>query len=218
MVKRNSISGQTKTEEVANAITHSIGVALSIAGLSILVVFASIKGDPWKIVSFSVYGTTLVVLYAASALYHSIKSISAKRFFQIVDHASIYLLIAGTYTPFVLVTMRGGWGWSIFGVIWGLAITGIVVKVTMGTGGDKISTIIYLAMGWLIIIAFHKIVNVLPLMGILCLIIGGLSYSLGTIFFLLDAKLPFNHSIWHLFVLGGSITHFFGILFYVLPY
>ncbi|MCX8123137.1 MAG: hemolysin III family protein [Spirochaetes bacterium] len=217
-MKRNLISGQTKTEEIANVITHSIGIALGIAGLAILVVYASIKGDPWKIVSFAIYGVTIIVLYSASTMYHSIKNISFKKFFQVLDHSSIFLLIAGTYTPFVLVTMRGGWGWSIFGIIWGLAIAGIIVKIIMGTGGDKLSTIVYLAMGWLIIIAFHKIIAVLPIMGIMWLVIGGLCYSMGTIFFLLDNKLPFNHSIWHLFVLAGSITHFFGILFYVLPY
>ncbi len=216
-MKRNPISNQTKHEEIANVVIHGIGVALSIAALSILVVFASMKGDPWKIVSFSIYGATLVILYTASTLYHSIKSISKKKFFQLLDHVSIYLLIAGTYTPFVLVVLRGGWGWSIFGIIWGLAIAGIIVKLTIGTGGDRLSTVIYLAMGWLIVIAFHRLLDVLPFMGIVWLAIGGLCYSFGTIFFLLDNKLPFNHTIWHVFVLGGSITHFFGIALYVLP-
>ncbi|MGQ9843198.1 MAG: PAQR family membrane homeostasis protein TrhA [Spirochaetota bacterium] len=217
-MNRNAISNQSKKEEIANAITHAIGAALGVAGLVVLVVFASIQGDPWKIVSFSIYGASLVLLYTASSVYHSIKNFTVKKFFQIVDHASIYLLIAGTYTPFVLVNMRGAWGWSLFGVIWGLALLGIIVKFTMGTGGDKISTILYLAMGWIIVIAFKKMIVSIPYMGIVWLIIGGLCYSLGTIFFLLDDVLPFNHSLWHLFVLAGSITHFFGILFYVLSH
>lgn len=217
-IKRNYISNQTKLEEVVNVITHSIGIALGIAGLAILVVFASLKGDPWKIVSFSIYGASIVILYSASTVYHSIKSLTLKKIFQIVDHSSIFILIAGTYTPFVLVNMRGPWGWSLFGVIWGLAIAGIIIKAALGPGADKLSTIIYLAMGWIIVIAFKKMIASIPFMGIVWLVIGGLCYSLGTIFFLLDNKLPFNHSIWHLFVLAGSVTHFFGILFYVLPY
>ncbi len=218
IIKRNFISKQTKLEEVANVLTHSIGIALGIAGLAILVVFASMKGDPWKIVSFSIYGASIIILYSTSTVYHAIKNITLKKIFQIIDHSSIFILIAGTYTPFVLVNMRGPWGWSLFGVIWGLAIAGIIIKTALGTGGDKLSTVIYLAMGWIIVVAFKKMIASIPLMGIIWLVIGGLCYSLGTIFFLLDNKLPFNHSIWHLFVLAGSVTHFFGIFFYVLPY
>lgn len=217
-IKRNYISNQTKHEEIVNAITHSMGIVLGIAALAILVVFASMKGDPWKVVSFSIYGSSIVILYSSSTMYHSIKNIRLKKFFQIIDHSSIFILIAGTYTPFLLVNMRGGWGWSIFGIIWGLAIAGIIIKSIMGTGGDALSAVIYLIMGWLIVVAFHKILVVVPFKGIVWLVIGGLCYSLGTIFFLLDKKLPFNHAIWHLFVLAGSITHFFSILFYVLPH
>ncbi len=216
-MKRNPISNQTKPEEIANAITHCIGILLGIAALSILVVFASLKGDPWKIVSFSLYGASLVILYTASTLYHSIKNIRLKQLFQILDHSSIFILIAGTYTPFVLVNMRGPWGWSLFGVIWGLALCGIIIKSAMGPGGDKFSTAVYLAMGWIIVIAFHKMISSIPFMGIVWIFIGGVCYSAGTIFFLLEKRIPYSHPLWHLFVLAGSITHFFGILFHVLP-
>lgn len=217
-MKRNPISNQTKREEIANALSHCIGILLGIAALSILVVFASLKGDPWKIVSFSLYGTSLVILYTASTLYHSVKNIRLKEIFQILDHSSIFILIAGTYTPFVLVNMRGPWGWSLFGIIWGLALCGIIIKSTMGPGGDKVSTAVYLAMGWLIVIAFHKMISSIPLMGIIWLLIGGACYSAGTVFFLLEKRIPYSHPLWHLFVLAGSITHFFGILFHVLPH
>ncbi|GAB4220734.1 MAG TPA: hemolysin III family protein [Spirochaetota bacterium] len=217
-MKRNPVSGQTKREEIANVITHSIGIALGIAGLAILVVFASIKGDPWKIVSFSIYGASIIILYSASTIYHSIKNVTLKKIFQIVDHSSIFILIAGTYTPFVLVNMRGPWGWTLFGLVWGLAISGIIIKSFLGTGGDKLSTVVYLAMGWIIVIAFKKMITSIPLMGIVWLVIGGLCYSLGAIVFLLENNMPFNHPVWHLFVLAGTVTHFFGILFYVLPY
>jgi hemolysin III len=217
-MKRNPVSGQTRREEIANVITHGVGIALGIAGLSILVVFASLKGDPWKIVSFAVYGASIVILYSASTIYHSIKNITLKKIFQIVDHSSIFMLIAGTYTPFVLVNMRGPWGWTLFGLVWGLAIIGIIIKSSLGTGGEKLSTVVYLAMGWIIIIAFKKMISSIPLMGIVWLVIGGVCYSLGAIVFLLENKMPFNHPLWHLFVLAGTVTHFFGILFYVLPY
>lgn len=215
---RNPISGQTRREELVNALTHGIGFGLSIAALVILVVFAAQKSDPWKIVSFSIYGAALITLYSASTIYHAINYERGKRILQIIDHSSIFILIAGTYTPYLLVNMRGVWGWSLFGFIWGLAWIGIISKAKNGTMGDKRSVIIYLIMGWIIIIAFKKMIDTIQIMGFVWLLIGGISYSLGVILFMLGNKLPYSHSIWHLFVLGGSITHFFGILFYVLPY
>jgi hemolysin III len=206
----------SKGEEIANSITHGIGVGLSIAGLTILVVFASIRGDVWRIVSFSVYGACLTILYTASTLYHSFRSEKVKRFFQILDHASIYLLIAGTYTPFTLVLLRGGWGWSLFGVIWGLAFLGIVFKIFFINRFEILSTLVYLLMGWLIVIAFKPAIDNIPIGGLYWLLAGGLSYSLGVVFFLWE-RIKYHHAIWHLFVLGGSICHFFAILFYVLP-
>ncbi|HYG38232.1 MAG TPA: hemolysin III family protein [Cytophagales bacterium] len=206
----------SKAEELANSITHGIGVLLSIAALTLLVVFASIKGDAWRIVSFSIYGACLVLLYTASTLYHAFQSEKVKHYFKIMDHASIYLLIAGTYTPFTLVLLRGGWGWSLFGIIWGLTLLGIVFKMFFINKFNMLSTIIYLLMGWLIIVAFKPAVDNIPLGGLYWLLAGGISYSAGVIFFVWH-KLPYHHAIWHLFVLGGSICHFFAMLFYVLP-
>ena len=206
----------SKGEEIANSITHGIGAGLSIAALVILVVFASLYGDVWRIVSFSIYGACLTILYTASTLYHSFQSQKLKKYFQIMDHASIYLLIAGTYTPFTLVHLRGGWGWSLFGIIWGLAVLGVIFKMFFTNRFNLLSTIIYLLMGWLIVIAFKPAVTHIPQGGLYWLLAGGLSYTFGVIFFLWE-KLPYSHAIWHLFVLGGSICHFFAMLFYVLP-
>ncbi len=214
--KRNPVSDQTRSEEISNVISHGLGICLSVAALVILVVFASKLGDPWKIVSFSVYGVSLIILYTISTIYHTIKKISNKRIFQILDHSSIFILIAGSYTPFVLVNMRGPWGWSIFGLEWAIAAAGIILKVSITKISDKISVIMYLAMGWLIIIPFHKLLETLSFMGVMLLIIGGVSYSLGVIFFIAGTRIKYSHFIFHLFVLGGSITHFFCMLFFVL--
>ena len=201
-------------EEIANSVTHGIGAALSVAGLVLLVVFASLYGDVWRVVSFSIYGSTLIILYLASTLYHSFPQPRVKRVFQILDHSSIYLLIAGTYTPITLVSMRGPWGWTLFGLIWGMAAGGIVFKAFLTGKFRAISIISYIAMGWLIVIALKPMLKTVPPGMLLWLVIGGLCYTFGIIFYGLK-KLPFNHAIWHLFVLGGSITHFFGMLFYL---
>lgn len=206
----------TLGEEIANGITHGIGAMLSVAGLTVLVVLAAIYGDAWRIVSFSIYGTSLVLLYTASTLYHAIQHPDAKRIFRIMDHAAIYLLIAGTYTPITLVNMRGPWGWSIFGFVWAVAIIGIIFK-TMYTGRyDKISTAAYVLMGWICLISLKEMLVAIPPGGLAWLVAGGICYTVGVIFYAWH-KLPFNHAIWHLFVLGGSICHFFAILFHVLP-
>jgi len=207
---------QTLTEEIANSITHGLGAALGVAALSVLVTLAAVRGDAWRIVSFSIYGTTLIILYLASTLYHSFQHPRVKSFFQYLDHCAIYLLIAGTYTPFALVTLRGGWGWTIFGLIWGLALTGIVLTVFFMNRWKAAFIILYVSMGWLVVIAVKPLLAIMPTGGLIWMLIGGLSYSLGVIFYAWK-RLPFNHVIWHLFVLGGSIGHFFGILFYVLP-
>lgn len=206
----------TLSEEIANGITHGIGAMLSVAGLTVLVVLAAIYGDAWRIVSFSIYGTSLVLLYTASTLYHAIQHPDAKRIFRIMDHAAIYLLIAGTYTPITLVNMRGPWGWSIFGFVWAVAIIGIIFK-TMYTGRyDKISTAAYVLMGWICLIGLKEMLVAIPPGGLVWLVAGGVCYTVGVIFYAWQ-KLPFNHAIWHLFVLGGSMCHFFAILFHVLP-
>jgi hemolysin III len=203
-------------EELASAITHGLGALLSIAGLVLLVVFASLEGNAWHIVSFSIFGTCLVLLYTASTLYHSFRSARVKHVFRIMDHAAIYLLIAGTYTPFTLTLLRGGWGWSLFGVIWGLCIAGIVFKVFFIKRFNVLSTIVYLLMGWMIVVAAKPLLEHLPAGGLYWLLAGGVAYSLGTVFYLWE-KLPFHHAVWHLFVLTGSICHFFAVLLYLLP-
>jgi hemolysin III len=198
-----------------NSISHLIGATLALAALVVLVVFASLKGDPWKIVSFSIYGTTLFLLYALSTLYHSLRG-RAKEIFKKLDHAAIYLLIAGSYTPFTLVTLRGAWGWSLFGIVWGLAIVGIVLDSRHGDGPRVYQMIIYLLMGWVVLVALYPLLQNLPTGGIIWLVVGGLCYTGGMVFYALDEKLNHAHGIWHLFVLAGSVSHFLAILLYVL--
>lgn len=205
-----------RSEELANSITHGIGVVLSIAALAVLVSFAALRGDAWRIVSFSIYGTTLFLLYLASTLYHSFRSHGIKQLFRVFDHAAIFLLIAGTYTPIALVTLRGAWGWTIFGLIWGLAIVGVALTVLSIEGTSVVTMLLYVGMGWLVVIAIKPLVVALPKAGLVWMALGGVLYSLGIGFYAWK-RLPYNHAIWHLFVLGGSVCHFFGILFYVLP-
>ncbi|MFC1528775.1 hemolysin III family protein [Candidatus Latescibacterota bacterium] len=206
----------TKGEEIANSIIHGIGFGLSVAGLVILVVYATIGGDAWRIVSFSIYGSSLVSLYLASTLYHSFQGPRIKLVFRIIDHSSIFILIAGTYTPFMLVSLRGAIGWVIFGVIWGLALTGILFKVLFVNKFRILSLMVYIAMGWLCVMILPDMLKNIPRGGIIFLVIGGLFYTLGIIFYVWR-KLSFNHAIWHIFVLSGSIFHYFAVLFYVLP-
>jgi len=202
--------------EIANSVTHGIGALLAIAGLVLLVVFAAIYGNAWHIVSVSIYGSTLVLLYLASTLYHAIQAPETKRILRIIDHSAIYLLIAGTYTPFTLVTLQGARGWVMFGVIWGLAILGILYKIFFINRHVVISTLFYLLMGWLIVFSIGDLFGGLSRGGIVLLGAGGLSYTLGMIFYAGRERL-LMHAIWHLFVLGGSICHFFTIFFYVIP-
>lgn len=209
------VSGQFPIEELLNSVTHGLGLVLSIAALVLLVVFSSLYGSAWHIVGCSIYGATLVLLYGASTVYHSCKKPRKKQFLKIVDHGSIYLLIAGTYTPFMFVTLKGGWGWTIFGIIWGLALAGIIFKIFFVHRFKIVSTLIYLFMGWLIVIAISPLKENLPSTGIWWLFWGGMAYTVGTIFFAASKKVKFSHSIWHLFVLTGSICHFFSVLFYV---
>ncbi len=197
-----------------NSISHAIGAVAALAGLVILVVLASNQGDPWKIVSFSVYGATLFLLYTVSALYHSLRG-RAKNFFRKLDHYAIYLLIAGTYTPFTLVTLRGGWGWSIFAVIWGLAILGIVLDSLHKKGTRILPVVIYLLMGWLCLFALGPLMKALPLTGFMWLLSGGLFYTFGLVFYIFDKRIRHFHGIWHLFVLAGSFSHYVTIVFYV---
>ena len=210
------MNGETRREEIANSITHGIGAALSIAALSVLVVFAGLRGDAWRVVSFAIYGATLVLLYLASTFYHVFSNPRVKRVFHVFDHSAIFLLIAGSYTPFCLVTIRGGWGWSLFGVVWGIAIFGIVFKAFFTGRYNFVSTALYIAMGWIAVIAIRPLVAQLPTGAFAWILLGGLSYTVGVVFYAWE-RLPYGHAIWHLFVLGGSTLHFFAVLFYVLP-
>jgi hemolysin III len=198
-----------------NSLSHLIGAALALIGLVLLVVSAAHQGDPWKIVSFCIYGTTLLLLYTFSTLYHSLKG-KTKKVFNKLDHLAIYLLIAGTYTPFSLITLRGSWGWSIFGAVWCLAIAGIILDTLPRKGQRILPVIIYIFMGWLIIIALSPLLRNLALTGFILLLSGGVFYTVGVIFYVLDKKVRHFHGIWHLFVLAGSITHYFTVLLYVI--
>ncbi len=198
-------------EEIANAITHGIGALLAVAALVVLVVIAALQGTVWHVVSFTVFGSTLVLLYFASTLYHSITNERAKHVFHKFDHISIYLLIAGTYTPFCLTALRGWVGWTVFGLVWACAILGTVVKAITVGKHVKLSTILYVLMGWVILLAIKPLYESMPFNGFALLVAGGLSYSAGTIFFIRD-HVKYNHSAWHLFVIGGSVLHFFSVL------
>ncbi|MGG6311258.1 PAQR family membrane homeostasis protein TrhA [Paenibacillus macerans] len=205
-----------RREEIANAITHGIGALLSVAGLVLLIVFSSMKGTAWHVVSFTIYGASMLLLYLCSTLVHSFKEGKAKDLFEFFDHSSIYIYIAGTYTPFLLVAVRGPLGWSLFGTIWGIALLGVVFKAFFVKRFLFMSTVFYLIMGWLIVIVWGPLTAAMPHQGIVLLVAGGLSYTLGTVFYVWRG-FPYHHAIWHLFVLGGSVTHFFAILLYLLP-
>ena len=211
-----SFSRYSPEEEIANSITHGIGILLAIAALSILTVFASRYGDVWRVVSVSVYGATLIMLYTASTLYHSIQKQRLKGFLQNLDHSAIYLLIAGTYTPFTLVSLRGPWGWGLFGVVWGLAVLGIVLQFMPTRQLKAVSLMLYVGMGWSVVAAVKPLTQSVAPGGILFLVLGGLAYTIGILFYVRD-KMNYNHAVWHLFVLAGSILHFFAVLFYVVP-
>lgn len=205
-------------EEIVNSISHGIGIGLGVAALALLVIFASLYGSAWHIVSCSVYGTTLVLLYTASTLYHSFRNLRVKHVLRIIDHSSIYLFIAGTYTPFTLVPLRGSWGWSLFGVVWGLALCGVVFKIFFINRFKVLSTLLYVVMGWLVVIASKPMLHLIPGRGIIWLVIGGVAYTVGIAFYALDSKIPYSHAIWHIFVLLGSICHFCAVMFYVVPH
>jgi len=196
-------------EEIANSITHGIGAVLSVAGLAAMVVIAARRGTAWEITACAVYGASLVLLYLCSTLYHALTHPGAKRVFRILDHASIYLLIAGTYTPFTLVTLRGGWGWSLFGVVWGLAVAGIVFKCFLTGRWQVLSTGVYVAMGWMALIAIRPLIHAMTFQGLAWLVAGGVLYTAGVAFFAWNRK--YAHAIWHLFVLGGSVCHFVAV-------
>jgi hemolysin III len=199
----------SKREEIANAITHGVGALLSVAGLVVLIVFAALQGSAWHVTSFSIFGSSLVVLYCMSTLYHALPK--AKSLFRKFDHMAIFLLIAGTYTPFCLTILRGWLGWTVFGVVWFCAITGIVLKIFYTGRGELISTLLYIAMGWIVVLFIKPVYAYMSPAGFVFLLAGGAFYTVGAFFFIKD-KISYYHSIWHLFVLAGSIFHFFAVL------
>ncbi|MDF9761059.1 hemolysin III [Peribacillus simplex] len=206
----------TKKEEVVNAITHGVGVLLSIAALVFLIIFSVQKGSPWHVVISVIYGASMLLLYVSSTLVHSFPEGKTKDIFEIFDHSAIYIFIAGTYTPIMVLVIQGSLGWTLLGIIWGVAIIGVVFKAFYVKRFLFLSTLLYIAMGWMIVIVWGPLTAAMPSEGIQLLIAGGLLYTFGAIFYVWRG-FPFHHAVWHVFVLGGSATHFFAVLFYILP-
>jgi hemolysin III len=206
----------TPAEERAHALTHGIGALLAVVGMVVMVARAARNGDTWQVVAAAIYGSSLVLLYLSSTLYHAMPRSKAKNLLQAFDHGAIYVLIAGSYTPFALVTLRGAWGWTMFGVSWGLALAGIAQEIVLRRRYRWMSLAFYLAMGWLIAVAAKPLAENMPGKGLLLIGLGGLAYTGGTYFYV-SRRVPYHHAIWHLFVLMGSICHYFAILLYVMP-
>ena len=202
-------------EEVANSVTHGLGLLASIVGAVVLVSLAAQQGEGWHVASAAVYGATLVALYAASTLYHVFKGTRARDVLRLLDHCAIYLLIAGTYTPITLVSLRGGWGWALFGTVWALAVAGIFFKVFATGRFGYLSTVAYVLMGWICVLALKPILLLLSPGAIALLLAGGVSYTLGTVFYAWE-RIPYSHAVWHLFVIAGSVCHYLAIALYVL--
>ena len=216
MKETEDVKHYSATEERINIGSHATGFVLSVVALVLLVRYAAIYGNAWHVVSFSIFGVSLMVLYAASTVYHSAKNPRFRRKMRIVDHASIYILIAGTYTPFTLVTLHGVTGWVVFGVTWGMAVTGIILKLFYTGKYDSLSTVMYVFMGWIIVFAIKPLINNLASDGLFWLVAGGMAYTTGAILYSIK-KIKFNHAIFHVFVLTGSFCHFVAVYFYVLP-
>jgi hemolysin III len=197
---------RARREELANVLTHGVGVVGSVSGAAVLIVLAALSGDAWVIVGVSVFATSLIALYTASTLYHAVRSSALKARLKVLDHAAIYLLIAGSYTPFMIGALRGGWGWSLFGVIWGLAVAGIGLKLVFTGRFQVLSTAMYVAMGWLVLIGMGPLVRALDPVTLVWLVAGGVAYTAGTPFYH-SRRIPYAHAVWHLFVLAGSVCH-----------
>ncbi len=206
----------TESEELANRITTGVGAVASLVGLVVLLVVAGRLGDPWRIVSCSIFGGSLVVSYTISTLYHTVRSPRTRYLFRILDHVMIYVLIAGTYTPFTLVSLQGAWGWSLFGTVWGLAVAGAVFKAFMTHRLRILGPVFYIAMGWVALVAIDPLVEAISESGVRWLFAGGIVYTSGIVFYAWD-RIPYNHAIWHVFVLGGSLCHYLAVWWYVLP-
>ncbi len=209
------VSQQSYREDLVCALLQGIGLFLCVGAIAVLISLAGVDGDPWRVVSFSIYGATLIIVYLTSTLYHSARHVGRKRVLKLVYRSNIHLLIAGTYTPFALVTLNGGWGWSMFGIIWGLTVIGIALHLILRERFAPLSHLLYLAMGWLGVVACVPIMENLPLGGVVGLVLGGMVYSVGVIFYLW-VRLPFNHLVFQLFVLAGTACFYFTFIFYVL--
>lgn len=205
---------QTVGEEVANSVSHGLALLVSIGALPVLIIDAVHDGGGTSIVGAGIFGTTMLMMYLTSTLYHALPTGRGKRIFLVLDHCAIFLLIAGTYTPFTLGPLRGAWGWSLFGVVWALAVLGILSKTIFSARSDKLSTALYLAMGWLIVVAVRPMFDEIPITGLLWLLAGGLAYTLGVAFFLLDSRIPYAHFVWHVFVAAGTFCHFVAVTGY----
>ena len=205
---------QTLGEEIANSISHGLGLALAIAGMPVLIVGSARTGSASAIVGAAIFGGSAILLYLASTLYHALPQKRVKDVLQVFDHVAIYLFIAGTYTPFTLGVLRGSWGWTLLGLVWALALAGLIFKLMGGTRFPRLSTVLYLAMGWVALIAIRPLWMHMPAAGLILLLAGGVAYTLGVVFFVLDEKVRYGHFIWHLFVLAGTVCHFFAVLLY----
>ena len=213
---RISIPKYSLSEELLNAISHGLGALFGIVGTVLCIVKAANTGEPWRIVSGSIFGVTVLLLYLMSCLYHALKVNMAKRVFRVIDHCTIFLLIAGTYTPFTLVTLRGTVGWVLFGIVWGMAVLGITLNAVNLKKFSKISVACYLVMGWAIVAAFQPLAEALAPQGVSLLIWGGIAYTVGAILYGIGAKVKYFHSVFHFFCLAGTVLHFFAIYLYVL--
>ena len=206
----------SEAEELANRLTHCVAALFSIVGLVVLVVAASRTGDPYRIVSAAVFTSVLCIFYIISTLYHTFRNPRVRYIFRILDHAGIFLVIAASYTPFTLVSLREGNGWTLFGVVWGLAVVGVVFKTFMTHRLAFLAPVLYIALGWLIVVDLEGLLSMVPIKGVIWLFAGGLCYTVGIIFYAID-RIPYNHAIWHLFVVAGSLCHYLSILWYVVP-
>jgi hemolysin III len=206
----------SRGEEIAHAITHGLGTLGSVAGLAVLIIQAASRGDAWTMVGVAVFGVAMLLLYAASTIYHALTGVRAKFVFELLDHGAIYLLIAGTYTPFALVVLGGGWGWTLIGLSWGLATVGILYEVVWRRPWKRLSLAFYLALGWLVIIAARPLAAALPAQALIWLGLGGVFYSAGAVFYVWRA-FPYHHAVWHLFVLAGTALHYLCVLRFVIP-
>lgn len=201
-------------EEIANAVSHGVGAALALAGAPFVLLSAWRRGDALSVGAAAIFITSVFLLYLASTLYHALPQNRAKRVFRVIDHSAIFLLIAGTYTPFTLGVMRGPWGWTLFSIIWMMAVAGVMLKAVGGIRFPRLSTVLYIAMGWLVVVAIRPLWQLVPLTGWIWLLAGGIAYTAGVAFFATDSRVRYGHFVWHLFVLGGTVCHFFAVLWY----